>query len=126
LYNLDINTGADKFEVPVSKGGVGHAALIMPHKENIVIVIGDKGVSTFNADNGELLTSGNYKKSSLFERFEDLVIMKTEKSDVAAFNVDTGKYEEFKARKDSGFSLTNYGEHLFVYEKRVVTKLKTR
>lgn len=126
LYKLDINTGADKFEVPVSKGGVGQAALIMPHKENIVIVIGDKGVSTFNADNGELLTSGKYKKSSLFERFEDLVIMKTEKSDVAAFDVDTGKYKEFKARKDSGFSLTNNGEHLFVYEKRVVTKLKTR
>ncbi|HOI32921.1 MAG TPA: PQQ-binding-like beta-propeller repeat protein, partial [Bacteroidales bacterium] len=126
LYNLDINTGADKFEVPVSKGGVGQAALIMPYKDNIVIVIGEKGVSTFNADNGDLLTSGKYKKSTLFERFEDLVIMQTEKADVAAFDVDTGKFKEFKARKESGFSLTTDGEHLFVYEKRVVSKVKTR
>lgn len=126
LYNLDINTGADKFEVPVSKGGVGQASLIMPYKENIVIVVGEKGVSSFNADNGELLTSGKYKTSTLYQRFDDLVIMQTEKSDVAAFDVDTGKYKEFKAKTGSGFSLTSDGEHLFVYEKKLVTKLKTR
>ncbi|MDA3944580.1 MAG: PQQ-binding-like beta-propeller repeat protein [Bacteroidetes bacterium] len=126
LYNLDINTGADKFEVPVSKGGVGQASLIMPYKENIVIVVGEKGVSSFNADNGELLTSGKYKTSTLYQRFDDLVIMQTEKSDVAAFDVDTGKYKEFKAKTGSGFSLTSDGEHLFVYEKKLVTKIKTR
>ena len=126
LYKLDIATGNDIFEVPVSKGGVGQASLILPYKEDIVIVIGEKGVSTFNANSGDLLTSGKYKTSSLFERFEDLVIMKTDKADVAAFDVDTGKYKEFKARKDAGFSLTNDGDHLFVYEKKVVTKLKTR
>jgi len=73
-----------------------------------------------------LLTSGKYKTAGLFQRFEDLVIMKTEKSDVAAFDVDTGKYKEFKAKTGSGFSLTSSGEYLFVYEKKVVTKLNTR
>jgi hypothetical protein len=126
LYNLDINTDADKFEVPVSKGGVGQAALIMPHKNNIVIVVGEKGVSSFNADTGELLPSDKYKTSTLFERFEDLVIMKTDKADVAAFDVDKGKYKEFKAKKDASFSMTSDGENLFVYENKVVTKLKTR
>ncbi len=126
LYKLDVATGNERFEVPVAKGGVGQANLIMPYKSDIVIVVGEKGVSTFNAISGDLLTSGKYKTAGLFQRFEDLVIMKTEKSDVAAFDVDTGKYKEFKAKTGSGFSLTSSGEYLFVYEKKVVTKLNTR
>jgi outer membrane protein assembly factor BamB len=126
LYSIDINTGEEKYEVPVSKGGVGQANLILTYKDDIVVVIGEKGVSTFNAANGELLASGSYKTSSLFDRHEDLVIMQTEKSDYAAFDIDTGNYKEFKAKTGAGTSLTRDGEHLFVYEKKVITKLKTR
>ncbi len=126
LYSIDINTGEEKYEVPVSKGGVGQASLILKYKDDVIVVIGEKGVSTFNAADGELLTSGKYKKASLFDRHNDLVVLKTEKADLAAFDIDTGQYKEFKAKTGAGTSLTNDGENLFVYEKKVVTKLKTR
>jgi outer membrane protein assembly factor BamB len=126
LYSIDINTGDEKYEVPVSKGGVGQAALVQKFGDDIVVVIGEKGVSTFKAENGDLIGSGDYKKSSLEDRIDDIVIMKTDKADVAAFVLPDCKFKEFKAKKDAGTSLTKDGNHLFVYEKKVVTKLSTR
>ncbi len=126
LYSIDINTGEDKYEVPVSKGGVGLANLILKYKEDIIVVIGEKGVSTFDAKNGDLLNTGKYKSSSLEERVDELVIMKTDKADIACFDVNTCKYKEFKAKTGSTTTLTNDGEFVYVYEKNTVTKLKTR
>ena len=126
LYSLDIATGKDNFEVPVSKGGVGLAELIMPFKDDIIIVVGEKGVSTFSATTGELLNTGKYKKSKLEARDNELVVMKTDKADIACFDVNTCKYKEFKAKKGAVTSLSKDGEHVYVYEKKVVTKLKTR
>ena len=126
LYSIDINTGEEKYEVPVAKGGVGQANLVLKYKDDVVVVIGEKGVSTFKAATGDLINSGSYKSSSLFERIDDLVVMQTEKSDFAVFDLDDCKYREFKAKTGAGVSLTSNGEHLFVYEKKVVTKLKTR
>lgn len=126
LYSLDINTGEEKYEVPVAKGGVGQASLVLKYKEDIIVVIGEKGVSTFKAADGALINSGKYKTSTLFRQLDDLVVMETEKSDYAVFDLDDCKYKEFKAKTGAGLSLTVDGEHLFVYEKKVVTKLKTR
>ncbi len=126
LYSINPVNGEEKYEVPAAKGGVGQASLILPFKDNQIVVVGEKGVSTFNADNGDLIASGKYKTSTLFDRRDDILIMSTEKSDYAAFDLNTCRYKEFKARTGAGNSLTNSGEHLFVYEKKTVTKLKTR
>ncbi|MCD4664885.1 MAG: PQQ-binding-like beta-propeller repeat protein [Bacteroidales bacterium] len=126
LYSIDINTGEQKYEVPVSKGGVGQASLILKYKEDVIVVIGEKGISTFSAANGDLICSGKYKSSSLEERIDDIVVMKTDKADIAAFDLNTCSYKEFKARKGAGTSLTSDGKHVFVYEKNNVTKVKTR
>ncbi|GAB4319323.1 MAG: hypothetical protein Kow00127_11560 [Bacteroidales bacterium] len=126
LYSINAETGEELYEVPVNKGGVGQASMVLPYKDDVIVVIGEKGVSTFNAKTGDVLCSGKYKSSSLFERHDDLVIMQTPKSDLAAFDLDNCKYKEFKAKTGAGTSLTKDGEHLFVYEKKVVTKLKTR
>jgi outer membrane protein assembly factor BamB len=126
LYSLDIATGKDNFEVPVSKGGVGLAELIMPFEDDVIIVVGEKGVSTFSASTGELLNTGKYKKSKLEARDNELVVMKTDKADIACFDVNTCKYKEFKAKKGAVTSLSEDGEHVYVYEKKVMTKLKTR
>jgi hypothetical protein len=72
------------------------------------------------------LNSGSYKSATLLDRHEDLVIMKTDKADMAAYDLDDCSYKEFKAKTGAGTSLTDDGEHLYVYEKKVVTKLKTR
>lgn len=126
LYSIDINTGEEKYEVPVAKGGVGQAALIQKFKDNIIVVIGEKGVSTFNASDGALLGSGKYKSSTLDARVDDILVMKTEKADLAAFDLNDCSYKEFKAKTGAGTSLTNDGQHIFVYETKVITKVKTR
>ncbi|MBN3035681.1 MAG: PQQ-binding-like beta-propeller repeat protein [Bacteroidales bacterium] len=124
LYSLDIQTGADLFEVPVSKGGVGNASLILPFKE-MVVVIGEKGISTFNASNGELVNSGKYKASSLEDYFDNFVIMKTDKADIACFDLNTCQYLEFKAKTGATTTMSTDGKYVYVYETKMVTKVKT-
>jgi len=125
LYSLDINTGKDKYEVPVSKGGVGLATQIPPFKENIIVVVGEKGVSTFDANSGELLNSGKYRTSFLEDRVDNIVVMKTDKADIGTFDLNTCKYKDFKARTGALTTLSRDGNFVYVYEKKVITKLKT-
>ena len=125
LYSLDIATGKEKYEVPVSKGGVGLATMIQPFKDNVIVVIGEKGVSTFDATNGELINSGKYRTSTLEDRVDNIVVMKTEKADIGTFDLNTGKYKDFKARTGAITTLSRDGNFVYVYEKKLVTKLKT-
>lgn len=124
LYSMDVNTGKEYYEVPVAKGGVGNAEMIFPYKD-MVTVIGEKGVSTFKMNTGDLVGSGKYKTSALEDRFDNIVIMKTTGADIAAFDLDTNKYLEFKARKGASTTLTTDGKFVYVYENKTVTKVKT-
>ncbi|KAF5075309.1 Outer membrane protein assembly factor BamB [anaerobic digester metagenome] len=124
LYSMDINTGKELYEVPVAKGGVGNAQMIFPYKD-MVAVIGEKGVSTFKMSNGDLVANGKYKTSLLEDRFDNIVIMKTEGADIAAFDLNTCKFLEFKARKGATTSLTTDGEFVYVYENKTVSKVRT-
>ncbi|MBN1339391.1 MAG: PQQ-binding-like beta-propeller repeat protein [Bacteroidales bacterium] len=126
LYSMDVNTGEEKYEVEVAKGGVGQASLIMAYKDDVVVVIGEKGVSTFSAVNGDLICSGKYKSSSLEDRVDDIVIMKTEKADIAAFDLNNCSYKEFKAKTGASTTLSLDGKYVYVYENKVVSKVKTR
>ncbi len=126
LYSLNIATGTQKYEVPVSKGGVGLADFIMPYGDDLIVVVGEKGISTFSASSGDLVNTGSYKKSFIEARKDELVVMKTDKADIACFDVNTCKYKEFKAKKGAITTLSEDGEHVYVYEKKVVSKLKTR
>ncbi len=124
LYSMDVNTGKEYYEVPVAKGGVGNAEMIFPYKD-MVTVIGEKGVSTFKMNNGDLVGSGKYKTSALEDRFDNIVVMKTSGADIAAFNLDSNNYLEFKARKGATTTLTTDGKFVYVYENKTVTKVKT-
>ncbi len=125
LYSLDLATGKEKYEVPVSKGGVGLATQIQPFKDDVIVVVGEKGVSTFNANSGELLNSGKYRTSSLEDRVDNILIMKTDKADIGTFDLNTCKYKDFKARTGAITTLSRDGNFVYVYEKKVVTKLNT-
>jgi len=126
LYSLDIATGKEKYEVPVAKGGVGLAQLILPFKDNIIVVVGEKGVSTFDANTGEVINSGKYRTSSLEDRIDDILVMKTDKADIGTFDLNTCKYKDFKARTGAMTTLSRDGNFVYVYEKKTVTKLSTR
>lgn len=124
LYSMDIANGKERYEVPVAKGGVGNAEMIYPYKD-MAVVVGEKGVSTFRMDNGELVGSGKYKTSQLEDKFDNILIMKTAGADIAAFDLNTCNYLEFKARKGSSTTLTTDGKFVYVYENKTVSKVKT-
>jgi outer membrane protein assembly factor BamB len=125
LYSLDLSTGKEKYESPVTKGGVGLATQIQPFKDDVIVVVGEKGVSTFNANNGEVINSGKYRTSALEDRVGNILIMKTDKADIGTFDLNTCKYKDFKARKGAMTTLSRDGNYVYVYEKKVVTKLST-
>jgi outer membrane protein assembly factor BamB len=124
LYSLDIATGAEKFTVPVAKGGVGNAQQILTYKDKVV-VIGEKGVSTFNMDSGEPVASGKYKRADLMDVNGDRLILKTDKSDIACFDLDNCSFKEFKARTGAMTEMSTDGAFVYVYDKKNVTKLAT-
>jgi len=125
LYSLDVATGKEKYEVPVAKGGVGLATQIQPFKDNVIVVVGEKGVSTFDVNSGDLLHSGKYRTSSLEDRVGNILIMKTDKADIGTFDLNTCVYKDFKARTGAITTLSRDGNFVYVYEKKVVTKLST-
>jgi len=125
LYSMDINTGAEKYVVPVAKGGVGNADQIMVYKD-MVVVIGDKGVSTFSSKTGEPVAMGKYKKSDLEDYEGDRMVLKTESADIACFDLDDCTFKQFKARMGAITSMSTDGSFVYVYEKKNVTKVGTR
>lgn len=125
LYSMDIATGAEKFVVPVAKGGVGNADQIMTYKD-MIVVVGDKGVSTFNMKTGEPVASSKYKKADLEDVEGDRMILKTAKSDIACFDLDNCTFKEFKARTGAVTSMSTDGNFVYVYDKKNVTKVGTR
>ncbi|MCB0766840.1 MAG: PQQ-binding-like beta-propeller repeat protein [Flavobacteriales bacterium] len=125
LYSMDLSNGAEKFVVPVAKGGVGNADQIMTYKD-MIVVIGDKGVSTFNMKTGEPVASGKYKKADLEEVEGDRMILKTAKADIACFDLDNCTFKEFKARNGAVTSMSTDGNFVYVYDKKNVTKVATR
>ncbi len=126
LYSLDLQNGKEKYSSPVTKGRVGKAQLILPYQDNTIVVVGQKGVSTFDATSGNLLHSGKYKTSSLSSYVDNILVMKTPKSDIGVFDLNTCKYKKFNARKGASAILSDVGDYVYVYEKRTVTKLATR
>ena len=125
LYSIDLKTGDVNYEVPVSKGGTGLASLILPYNDQIVVV-GEKGLSTFNPDDGAFIKNSIYKKSIPAGRIKNIILMKTDKDDVAAYNLDNLSYKQYNARKGATTWLEREdGKYVYVYEKSSVTKLRT-
>lgn len=125
LYSLDLATGKEKYESPVTKGGVGLATQIQSFKDDVIVVVGEKGVSTFNANNGDVINSGKYRTSTLEDRVGNILVMKTDKADIGTFDLNTCKYKDFKARTGALTTLSRDGNYVYVYEKKVITKLST-
>ncbi|MCX6234945.1 MAG: PQQ-binding-like beta-propeller repeat protein [Bacteroidetes bacterium] len=125
LYKMDANTGNEMYEVPISNAGVGNATLIFPY-QNKIAMFGEKGVAIYNTEKGELMCSGKYKTSDVADMFDNIVIMETDNDDIAAFDLNTCKYLQFNAKKGAISDLSTDGQYVYVYENKVVSKLKTK
>lgn len=90
-----------------------------------MIVIGEKGISAFHPEDGKFIYSNKYKTSQLEDVFDNILIMKTDKADIASFNLATGHFKEFKAKTGARTTLTTEGKFVYIYEDKVVTKLMT-
>ncbi len=124
LYSIDLKTGDVNYEVPVSKGGTGLASLILPYQGKIVVV-GEKGLSTFNPDDGSFITNSVYKKAVPAGRIKNIILMKTDKDDFAAYNLDDLSYKQYDAKKGAKTWLEREdAKYVYVYEKKGVTKLR--
>jgi hypothetical protein len=124
LYKINYKNGDELYSVPVTEGGVGLATEIMPYKDKM-IVVSEKGISAYNPEDGKFLYSGKYREAQLEDVFDNILIMKTEKADIASFDLDSGKFTEFKAKTGATTTLTTEGKFVYVYEEKVVTKVKT-
>ena len=125
LYSIEVKTGDVNYEVPVSKGGTGLATMILPYN-NQIVVVGEKGLATFNPDDGTFLKNSVYKKSIPAGTIGKIWLMKTDKDDFAAFNLDNLTYKQYNARKGATTWLEREdGKYVYVYEKSKVTKLST-
>lgn len=126
LYNMNVHSGEVNYEEDVKNGGVGNAVFILPYREYIVVV-GEKGVSTFNITDGKLVAANKYKRASIIDYTGNMLVLETDKSDIAVFDVaDKCKYLAYNAKKGSSTELTSDGEHVYVYEKKTISRLRTK
>lgn len=124
LYSMDYTTGKDGYEVPIGDDNIGNAELIMPYKDKVA-VMGEKGVSTHAMADGKLVSSGKYRSSHFHAHEGDYVLMQTDGEDIAAFDLNTCKFLQFNARRESVSELTSDGEYVYIFEKKDVTKVRT-
>ncbi len=126
LYNINIHTGEVNYEEDVKNGGVGNAVSILSY-EDMIVVVGEKGVSTFKTTDGKLVAANKYKRASIIDYYNNMLILETDKNDIAAFDVaDQCKYWSYNARKGASSELTTDGEFVYVYEKKTVTRLHSK
>lgn len=125
LYSINYQNGDVNYEVNIKADGVGNAVEILSYKDMIVMV-GEKGVSTHKMSDGSLVNSNKYKRSAALEVVDNILLMVTPKNDFAAFNLDDCSYVQYNAKKDSQQSLSVNGDYVWAYEKKSVTKLKTK
>jgi len=125
LYSIKAISGDVNYEVDVKNGGVGNATQIRKYK-NDIIVVGEKGVSAFDQKDGSFKYGNKYKRSDPVKQIDNILLMVTDKNDFAAFNLDNCTYVKYNAKKDSQQELSEDGNFVWAYEKKEVTKLKTR
>ena len=137
LYSMDIATGKENYEKPLKEDNVGEADQIIDFKDQ-VIIIGEKGVSSRKKLDGSLTASSKFKKSTPLARNgnilygDNTLVLYTEGSDYAVYDLNTVKYKRFDARKDARAYLSEDGLNLYVFEsgtmirKSKVTKLSAK
>ncbi len=124
LYNLDLVSGKDNYEIPLKDDGIGLAAEILDYNGDI-IVVGEKGVAKHKTSDGSLMASSKFKKAEYKGLVGRTILLRAENADVAAFDLETCSHTRYNAKKGASTMLSKDGEHGFVYEKKTISKLAT-
>ena len=125
LYSIEAKSGNVNYEISLKDDGIGLGEGLRMYKDK-AIVIGKKGVSSHTISDGKLVNSAKYKQSYLEDMDGDYLIMKTDKADIACYDLKTIVYKQFKAKKGATTTLSTDQKYVYVYENKVVTKLHTK
>ncbi len=125
LYNLNPETGSEKYEVSVKDDDIKGTEQIFKLANNAIVVC-TKGVSSHDINTGAKTWVVKTKKGDLYAVNNGVAFYRTEKNDQVAIDLTTGKYTNYDARKDADTETTEDGEYVFVFEKDKITKAKTR
>ncbi len=125
LYSIAAADGNVNYEIALKDDGIGTGEGLRLYNDKAVI-IGKKGISTHNISDGKLVASNKYKKSFIEDYKGDYLIMKTDRADIACFDLKDCSFKQFKAKKGSSSILSTEAEFVYVYENKVVTKLKVK
>jgi len=127
FYSMDLTTGKENYEMPLKEDNIGEADLIIPYKDQAVI-IGEKGVSTRKISDGSLTASSKFRRSTpitynnQYIYGESTLALATPKSDYAVYDVSTCKYKSFDAHKGASAYLSDDGLSLYVFESGSLTR----
>jgi outer membrane protein assembly factor BamB len=125
LYSIDIKTGKDNYEIQLGDDKIGLAQKIIEYKDK-VLVVGEKGVSSHSKMDGKLVSSGKYKSADYAGMYGNMLMMETEKNDIAVFDVESCKFKQYDARKGASSRLSDDGHHVYVWDKKELLKLATQ
>jgi len=125
IYNMNIEDGKENYEFLLADDNIGLATKILSYKDKVVIV-GEKGVSEHSPSDGKLLMSGKWSRAMLESVNGQYLLMKTENSDISAFDLETCKYKAYNARKGAASYLSDDGSYVIIFEKKEVSKLSTK
>ncbi|MDF1676990.1 MAG: PQQ-binding-like beta-propeller repeat protein [Vicingaceae bacterium] len=125
LYSIAAADGNVNYEIALKDDGIGTGEGLRLYNDKSVI-IGKKGISTHNISDGKLVASNKYKKSFIEDYKGDYLIMKTDGADIACFDLKDCSFKQFKAKKGSSSVLSTKAEFVYIYENKVVTKLKVK
>lgn len=121
LYSMDINTGKEKYEIPLKEDNIGLADLILKYNDE-VIILGEKGVSARKQSDGSLRGSSKFKRATPIIHNGQVIFgdrtmaLATTSSDFAVYDLTTMKYKVFDARKGASAYLAHDGSGLYVFE----------
>ena len=125
LYNLNPETGEEKYEVSVKDDDIKQTEQIFKLGDDAIIVC-SKGVSSHAVSDGKTKWTVKTKKGDLTTVNNGMAFYATEKSDQVVIDLSTGKYTTYDARKGADTEIYEDGEYMVVFEKDKVTKLKTK
>jgi outer membrane protein assembly factor BamB len=125
LYSLDVKSGKDNYEIPLGDDKIGLAQKIIDYKDK-VIVVGEKGVASHNKSDGKLGASGKYRAADFAGMYGNMLMMQTEKEDIAVYDVETCKFKQYNARSGATSRMSDDGQFVYVWDKRDLIKLSTK
>jgi outer membrane protein assembly factor BamB len=126
IYSLDINTGEEKYEIPLADDNINNAIRISDYGKDQVLIIGEKGISAHKKSDGSKIWSVRTKRGDFDGVFGHTAFYGNDNGDQFAIDCESGKFTNYDGRKGARTIQTLDGEYLYILEKKNITKAETK